>query len=69
MSVEFEGDFKASQYGNRNMTPGSSQVGGMAGWLIRKGIIQQESQAKALLLLIVAINFIVMIAVIIKYVL
>ncbi len=35
-----------------------SEATGMAGWLIRKGIISNENQAKAILLGVVLLNFI-----------
>jgi hypothetical protein len=47
-----------SQFTSRTVF-GQQEVPGMAAWLIRKGIISNESQAKALLISLVCINFII----------
>lgn len=59
MSVEFEGDYNPNQI-NRNFNNpfGQTQTKGITGWLIKKGIIKDESGAKAILLTILFINII-----------
>lgn len=55
MSVEFEVDqqkFKSkTAFGRKGTT-------GIAGWLIEKGIVKDETQASSLLTIIVALNLI-----------
>lgn len=69
MSVEFENDRRGTSFPPGSMMPGmipgmmpgQPQTGfGMAGWLMQKGIIRDESQAKTLLLGVVCFNFILM---------
>ncbi len=58
-NVEFEGDYRPPP----RFTPGtgfsSSQATGMAGWLLKKGIIKDESQANGVLTGVVIFNIIV----------
>lgn len=42
-----------------SQTFGQTEASGMAGWLMRKGIIHNETQAKTLLVGVVFFNFIV----------
>jgi hypothetical protein len=48
----------SSQFTSRSVF-GQPEVPGMAAWLIRKGIISNESQAKGLLVGIVIVDFII----------
>lgn len=58
MPVEFENDYKpsAGQYAGMPQFANQGEVKGMAGWLIKKGIIKNESQAGAVLILIFLLN-------------
>jgi hypothetical protein len=60
MSVEFESDLQRSQaqFASRSIL-GQPQVPSMASWLIKRGIIKEESQAKGVLFGIICFNFIV----------
>lgn len=55
MSVEFESDQFQNQYRSRTVL-GQPQVPGMASWLMKKGIIKDESKAGNLLIGIVVFN-------------
>lgn len=66
-NVEFETD--QQQYGSRLSPNQQNNSGGMAGWLVRKGIIKDESQAGAVLIAVVIINFLLTAFLIYKYVL
>ncbi len=78
-NVQFEGDFDPGQGStvqspqvSRNFVNPYSQnssSGGMAGWLLRKGIIKDESQAKGILLGIVVFNILAIILVVYKFIL
>lgn len=54
-NVEFDTDQTQAQYTSRSVL-GQPQVPGMASWLMKKGIIKKESQAKIILLGIVIFN-------------
>ncbi len=66
-NIEFDADqqFKRQVYANQQR-PSS---GGMAGWLVKKGIIRDESQASGILVLVVVINFALMAFLFYKFVL
>lgn len=71
MPVEFEGDYRRSQQplvSGMNPMIGQNSQSGMTGWLMRKGIISTESQAKAVLLGIVIMNFTLIILIIIFFI-
>jgi hypothetical protein len=57
MSVEFESDQFQSQYRSRTVL-GQPQVPGMASWLMKKGIIKEESKAGGVLIGLVVFNFV-----------
>ncbi len=61
MSIEFENDFRpaANQFASRSIL-GQPQVPGMASWLMKRGIIREENQAKVVLMGIVSFNFVAM---------
>ena len=69
-NVEFENDFNPGQAPSQSFASSvqnayQPQSGrGMAGWLVRKGIIQEESQAKGILLGVVVLNIILTVFVI-----
>ncbi len=71
-NVEFENDFSPGQpstsqqftSAQQNYYPQNNSTRGMAGWLLKKGIISDESQAKGILLGVVVFNVIVTIIVI-----
>ncbi len=69
MGVEFEQDYKPTTSYTSRTVFGQPQVPGMAAWLMRKGVIKEESQAKSVLIGIMIINFVVMGFVIYKFVL
>ncbi len=56
MSVEFESDQFQNQYRSRTVL-GQPQVPSMASWLMKKGIIKDESKAGNILIGIVVFNF------------
>ncbi|MEO8637433.1 MAG: hypothetical protein ABI430_00845 [Candidatus Taylorbacteria bacterium] len=55
-NVEFDENNGAQSYP-------SNQVPPMTAWLLKKGIIKEESQAKGILLTVVVVNFILAIAI------
>lgn len=60
MPIEFESDQFQNQFRSRTVL-GQPQVPGMASWLMKKGIIKNESSAGKILIGIVVFNFLVMI--------
>jgi hypothetical protein len=56
MSVEFESDQFQNQYRSRTVL-GQPQVPSMASWMMKKGIIKDESKAGNILIGIVILNF------------
>ncbi len=56
MSIEFDTDQQARQFTSRQF-PGQSRESGIAGWLIRRGIVKDDAGAKPILIAIVVINF------------
>lgn len=64
-NVQFEEDFNSRQPTSSNVQGGfvnpyvSQSSRGMAGWLVSKGIIKEESQAKGILLGVVVFNMVV----------
>ncbi len=77
--VQFEGDFDPGQgsampnnqvQGNF-VNPYAQQVssGGMAGWLVKNGLIKEESQAKSLLLGVVIFNILITVLVVYFFIL
>jgi hypothetical protein len=69
MGVEFEQDYRPTTSYTSRTVLGQAQVPGMANWLLKKGVIKEESQAKGVLVGIMIINFIVMGFVVYKFVL
>lgn len=67
-NIEFDADqqFKRQVYSGQQQR---SSSGGMAGWLVKKGIIKDESQASGILILVVIINFALMAFLVYKFVL
>jgi hypothetical protein len=65
--VEFDTDTQAMMQKMRAFNNGGNTQGvkGMAGWLIRKGIVSSESSAQKVMLAIVAVNIIITIAIIV----
>jgi hypothetical protein len=66
-NIEFEGDVNQGT----QFAPGANPYvqntsGGMAAWLVKRGIISDESQAKGILLGLVVVNLVVT-AVVIYY--
>lgn len=57
-NIEFDTDqqFRRQAYATQQQR----NSGGMAGWLVKKGIIKDESQAGGILMGIVLVNFILM---------
>lgn len=66
-NVEFETD--QQQYGSRAPLNQQSNSGGMAGWLMKKGIIKDESQAGVILIVVVVFNFLLAAFLVFKFVL
>lgn len=60
MGIEFENDTHSVANFTSRTVLGQPQVPGMAAWLMRKGVIKEESEAKTVLLGIMCFNFIVM---------
>lgn len=60
MPIEFESDQFQNQYRSRTVL-GQPQVPGMASWLMKKGIIKQESSAGNVLIGIIVFNFLAMV--------
>lgn len=60
MSVEFENDYRPTTQFTQQGFPGQQSGRGMAGWLVKKGIINDESQAKGILVGVVCFNFLAM---------
>lgn len=56
MPIEFESDQLQNQFRSRTVL-GQPQVPGMASWLMKKGIIKDESKAGNILIGIVIFNF------------
>jgi hypothetical protein len=52
----------SSQSTSRSVS-GQPEVTGMAAWLIKKGIINNETQAKGILICVVIVDFIIAIAI------
>lgn len=55
MSIEFEQD----QFGYRPMMPTLSEERGMAGWLIRKGLVKEKTHANILLIAVILVCIII----------
>lgn len=66
-NIEFDADqqFRKQIYANQLQR----SSGGMAGWLVKKGIIKDESQAGTVLVGIAILNFAIMAFLIYKFVL
>ncbi len=62
--VEFEGDYKRTPQFTPSGALGQPQTSGMSGWLLKKGIIKDQSQAGGVLLGFVILNIIVTIFVV-----
>jgi hypothetical protein len=69
MSVEFEGDYRPQRpgYSQSGMNMAAGQPG-LTGWLIRKGIVKDESQAKVAMLGLACLNFILIILIFVYFV-
>ena len=68
-NIEFETDQEISSQFKSRTVLGRPQVPGMAAWLMKKGIIKDESQAGGVLVGIVLFNIVVTIVVIYFFVL
>ena len=69
MSVQFDTDSQGIPKFTSRTVLGQAQTPGMVSWLIRKGIIKDESQAGGLLVGVVLFNIIVTGVVVYLYVL
>ncbi len=64
-NIEFEGDVnQGTQFAVGQNPYVQNTGGGMAAWLVKKGIINDESQAKGILLGLVVVNLVVTVIVI-----
>ncbi len=64
-------EFDADQQFRRQVYAGQQQrsSSGMARWLVKKGIIKDESQASGIFLIVIVINFVIATYLIYKFVL
>jgi hypothetical protein len=60
MNVEFDNDYRSERQALYEV----EQAKGIVGWLIKKRIVKDQSQANMLLMVIITINFIVTLLVI-----
>ena len=59
--IEFEGDntnYTTPGYNKSKYQSGSKSKGGMIGWLVSRGIVRSEDAGEAILIAVLAFNFI-----------
>lgn len=70
MGIEFDGDYKGYPgYQSQGGYGGGfgNEPKGITGWLIKKGIVKDESQSKLLQIVLVCINIAVTVFVVVKF--